>query len=95
MGPYVHLGGPRMAAKALVISAFPAFLVGEVFVRGLARLGVSELASFMSTMPLLMLGWFYLIGWLLDRRRHKRSLGRASFSYIVITLRIRFAAQSM
>jgi len=44
----------------------------------MARLGVSELASFMSTMPALMLGWFYLVGWLLDRWQHKLSLRRAS-----------------
>ena len=69
---------PGLLEKALVISALPAFLVGAVFVRGMARLGVSELASFMSTMPALMLGWFYLVGWLLDRWQHKRSLRRAS-----------------
>ena len=69
---------PGLLEKALVISALPAFLVGAVFVRGMARVGVSELASFMSTMPSLLLGWFYLVGWLLDRWQHKRSLRRAS-----------------
>lgn len=47
---------PGWLEKALVISALPAFFLGAVFVRELARLGVSELASFMSTMPALILG---------------------------------------
>ena len=66
--------------KALVISALPAFLVGAAFVRGLARLGISEFASFMCVMPGLVLVWFYGVGWLLDRWRHRRSLRRASAS---------------
>jgi len=53
---------PGLLEKALVISALPAFLLGAVFVRGMARLGFSEWASFMSTTP----GWFYLVGGLLD-----------------------------
>ena len=69
---------PGLLQVALTISALPAFLVGRVFVRGLARLGVSELASFMSMMPILILVWFYGVGWLLDRWRHKRSLHRTS-----------------
>jgi len=47
-------------------------------VRGLARMGVSELASFISTMPALMLGCFYLFRALLDRLQHRRSLRRVS-----------------
>jgi len=71
---------PGLLEKALVVSALPAFLLGAVFVRGLARLGVSELASFMSTMPVLIIAWFYVVGWLLDRWQRKRSLRRASAS---------------
>ena len=66
--------------KALVISALPAFLVGVAFVRGLARLGISELTSFMGAMPGLVLVWSYGVGWLLDRWGHRRSLRRASSS---------------
>lgn len=71
---------PGWLEKALVISALPAFLLGSVFVRGLARLGVSEFGSFMSTMPVLMVVWFYGVGWLLDRWQHGRSLRRSSAS---------------
>jgi hypothetical protein len=71
---------PGLLEKALVISALPAFLLGKVFVRGLARLGFSEFATFMSTMPVLIIGWFYGVGWLLDRWKRKRSLRRAQAS---------------
>lgn len=68
---------PGWLEKALAISALPAFLLGTIFVRGLARLGVSEFGSFMSTIPVLILVWFYGVGWLLDRWQHRRSLRRS------------------
>ena len=71
---------PGWLEKALTISALPAFLLGRVFARGLARLGLSELASFMCLMPVLILVWFYGVGWLLDRLQRKRSLRRSSAS---------------
>jgi hypothetical protein len=63
---------PGLMEKALVLSALPAFLLGRAVVFGLARLGDNELASFMSTMPVLILVWFYGVGWLLDRWRFRR-----------------------
>ena len=71
---WVH---PGLIEKTLVLSALPAFLLAIAVVRELSRLGVSELLSFMLTMPLLTLAWFYALGWLLDRRQYKRSLPRA------------------
>jgi hypothetical protein len=71
---------PGLLEKALVLSALPAFLLVRAVVFGLARLGVNELASFMFTMPVLTLVWFYGVGWLLDRWQHKRSLRRSSAS---------------
>jgi hypothetical protein len=71
---------PGWLEKALIISSLPAFLLGKVFVRGFARLGVSELAIFMGMMPVLILVWFYGVGWLLDRWQHKRTLRRSSAS---------------
>ena len=41
-------------------------------VHGLGRLGVSEIASFMLTIPVFIALWFYSVGWLLDRWRYKR-----------------------
>ena len=60
-----------------MLSALPAFVVGTAVVRGLAGLGVSEVWSFMIVMPLLILAWFYFVGWLTDRWVHKRSQRRA------------------
>jgi hypothetical protein len=71
---------PGLLEKALVLSALPAFILGRTVVFGLARLGVNELTSFMFTMPVLILVWFYGVGWLLDRWQHKRSLRRSSAS---------------
>jgi len=63
--------------RALVLSAFPAFLAAMAVMRGLARFGISELLSFIFIMPVLMLAWFYTVGWLFDRWQYRRSLGRA------------------
>lgn len=64
--------------KALVLTAIPAFLVGLAIVRGFARLGISEVTTFMSTMPLCITLWFYLLGWLFDRWTYKRRARRAA-----------------
>lgn len=64
---------PGWLARLLMISALPVFLVGIGLVHGLARVGVSEITSFMISMPLLILAWFYFVGWLLDQWRQKRS----------------------
>lgn len=63
---------PGWLARCHVLSALPAFVVGVGIVRGLGRLGVSEVISFMISMPLLIFAWFYFVGWLLDRWRQKR-----------------------
>ena len=60
--------------KLFVLSDLPAFLVGTLIVFGLGgKFGVSEVSSFMVTMPLLTFVWFYAVGWLIDRWRFKRS----------------------
>lgn len=63
---------PGWLAKCLILSAAPAFLVGEGIVHSLSRSGVSEVISFMISMPLLIFAWFYFVGWFLDRWRQKR-----------------------
>jgi len=69
---------PGLIEWALRLSALPAFLLTVLVMHGLDRFGISELLSFMITMPLLTLVWFYSVGWLLDRWRYKRSLRRSS-----------------
>jgi hypothetical protein len=65
---------PGPLTRLLELSALPAFLVGAIVVGSLARFGISEVRSFMVLMPLLILAWFYFLGWLLDRWRYKRSI---------------------
>lgn len=64
---------PGWITMCLVILAFPAFLIGAATVDGTARLGGSEVVSFMVSMPLLIGAWFYFTGRFLDRRKSKRS----------------------
>ena len=63
---------PGWLTKSLILSAFPAFLVGAIIVNGLKRLGISEVTTFMISMPLIIVGWYYLTGRLLDRWTNKR-----------------------
>jgi hypothetical protein len=65
---WAHPGGVE---RSFVISALPAFIVGTLIVFGLGRLGISEVSSFMISMPLLTSAWFYFVGWLIDRWRLK------------------------
>jgi hypothetical protein len=58
---------PGLLIQTLMLSAFPAFLVGAIIVGSLRRLGISEVASFMVTMPLLIVAWYYFVGGLIDR----------------------------
>jgi hypothetical protein len=69
---------PRAMQRTLMISAFPAFIASLAVAHGLGRIGVSEVLSFMVCTPLFIFAWFYFVGWLLDRRRYKRSLALAS-----------------
>jgi len=69
---------PGWIERALTLTALPAFLLTIVVVHGLAHLEISELLTFLFTMPLLTVAWFYTLGWLLDRWLHKRALHRGS-----------------
>ena len=74
-GPEYIWVTPGWIDKAFLLFALPAFIAGSGVVNGLGRLGVSQVLSFMISMPLLIFGWFYFVGWLFDRRRHLRSPG--------------------
>jgi len=54
-------------AKTLLVLTIPAFFVGSGLVRGLDRVGISEILTFFLVMPLLMGTWLYFLGWLVDR----------------------------
>lgn len=58
--------------KTLILSAIPAFFAGMLFVRALGHHGVSEVSSFMAWTPVLLVAWYYAVGWLIDRWLYKR-----------------------
>lgn len=68
---------PSLLAQFLMLSALPAFVVGGLVVKGLGRLGISQISSFLFLMPLLIFAWYYFVGWLIDRLVCKRSQPRA------------------
>lgn len=53
---------PGFLTRTLMLSAFPAFMVGGLMVYLFARLGVNEVVSFMVFMPILIFVWFYVVG---------------------------------
>jgi hypothetical protein len=63
---------PGTVTRTFMAFAMPAFLLSAVIVGGLRRLGINQIWSFMISMPLLIFGWFYFVGSLIDRRRWKR-----------------------
>jgi len=64
---------PGWLTKALIVSAFPAFLIGVPVVRSLGHFGVNEVPTFMIVMPPLIAAWFYALAWLDERWIRKRS----------------------
>jgi hypothetical protein len=58
---------PGWIDKSLTFSAFPAFIIGAAVVHGAGRLGISEVISFMISMPVLIVAWYCFVGWLIDR----------------------------
>ena len=71
-GPQSIVGHSGLLAKALILSAIPAFFLGQLIASELGRLGVSEVLTFMVLMPLLIGGWFYFLGRLIDSWGRKR-----------------------
>lgn len=63
---------PGWGEEAFILLSLPAFLLTRGVIALLARFGVSNVITFFVSMPLLMCGWFYLIGLWIDRLRAKR-----------------------
>jgi len=63
---------PGAILMTLLLSALPAFFLALRIVHGLGRLGVNEVYIFFISAPILVLAWYYFLGWLVDRWRDKR-----------------------
>jgi hypothetical protein len=62
---------PSWLDRLLIISALPAFLAGAAIMILLSKLGLDEVLTFMVCMPILLLAWYYLVGWLIERQVSK------------------------
>jgi hypothetical protein len=71
--PVILHRSPGLMAAMLMITAFPAFVIGMPIVRSLGRLGINEMVTFMILMPVLIAGWYYGLAWLDERWISKRS----------------------
>jgi hypothetical protein len=71
--PVVEWVDPGLLPRILMLSAYPAFVLGMWWVRALGHHGASEIRGFIILMPLLIGAWYYTIGWLIDRWKYKRS----------------------
>lgn len=65
---------PGWLDRVLVVSALPAFLLGFGISYLLGQRGVDEVLSFMVAMPVLIFGWYYLVGWLIESWVRRRKL---------------------
>jgi len=74
---------PGWLSEVFILSALSAFLAARPIVHGFARLGVSEVTTFMISVPLLVFGWFYLLGWTAARLvwRRVRAKERPAINY--------------
>ena len=58
---------PGAILSTLMISGLPAFLATIVIVHGMGRFGVNEVYSFFVVAPTLLFGWYFFLGWVIDR----------------------------
>ena len=54
-----------------LVATFPAFVIGVRVVHGFGKAGISEVHSFFALLPFVIFGWYYLLGWLVDKWRSK------------------------
>ena len=64
---------PSRVERLFVLFALPAFVISLFITFGMGRFGISEVLSYMISVPLLISAWFFFVGWLIDRWRFKRS----------------------
>ena len=63
---------PGYYAESFMLAALPAFILSDLTVSRLSRLGINEVWSFAISMPAFMFAWFYLVGWFIERWLSKR-----------------------
>lgn len=76
--PRTMLTKPGPYEKLLILTAFPAFIATALPMLVTTKLGISQIPVFFTSMPVFIFAWFYLVGWLIDRRRYKRVLKKTT-----------------
>jgi hypothetical protein len=74
---------PGILPGALMLSALPAFAIGDLLLRTLDKLGINELKTFLSAMPSLLVVWYYLLGWFFDWLGYRWRRRRKSLAHVV------------
>lgn len=64
---------PGPVARLLMLAGWPAFFLGKQTANSLGGLGVSQVWSFIMSMPVFIWAWFYSLGALIDRWRDLKS----------------------
>jgi hypothetical protein len=67
-------GQARLTTRLLLVTALPALVVSLGIVKVFAKLGVSEVTTFIAASPPLIFAWYYFLSWSgarLIRRRYK------------------------
>jgi hypothetical protein len=64
---------PTPFERLFVISTLPAFPLSSFLAFGLGNLGVSQVTTFMLSMPLATCTWLYIVGWLIDRKGFRQA----------------------
>jgi hypothetical protein len=63
---------PGTLERIITFCALPAFCIGLFITGVLGRFGMNQILAYMISMPLLIFGRFYCVGWLVDRWSFKR-----------------------
>src|SRR5581483_7595014 len=69
-----------LGTRVFLICDLPAAAATGMMVRVLGRFNVSQLTTFLISMPVLTFAWFHFIGWLIDRWTNKRLTRTLSIS---------------
>jgi hypothetical protein len=65
--------GTGLLPALLALTAIPVFLIDWPIRSSLGHFGVSELTTFMWSMPILLALWYYIVGRWFDNRRNRKS----------------------
>jgi hypothetical protein len=69
---------PGLLHKLVIITGFPAYVATLIGMNALVAAGVSQMWSFFLIFSPSLIGWYYFVGWWMDRKRHRKLIMRKS-----------------